>query len=505
MIELSRIAALVMAAMQLSGGRAFLSNTNGVNINMRLRPRIQSSFLQKVLSIDEVGRRIRINPLEQSARSQDDTDAPKLLPDFDDVGVALQDTVSSVQVFFNYYARSVSLSFNNDKDSAANAELVQETVTEIIALCDKIDALQSSSSPNTLRAHVYGRYAMLQSLMGLDHDAYVNVASFLYPNRIPRDQLPNVQSVPFVVVDDQYSLTAHANTDSESTITASSILDPDTTASSSPSMTMSAPIIEDGVSLTPDCELEETTYTDTLLDRLLLFVFRGLVQKNSDDLAVSSQEGILGLLEQGRVYMLQPGQTDERQHVMVKDTLRDLMTPLLPPVYRLFMSGIVPRRVADRLPPSAVAWIQAVGNPHPNEGDLQFGPVPYAPYLTTVITPLFFQFLVGPSHPNARKDGQPGGLVVEKCKFLQESGCKGMCLHICKLPTQQFFRDELGMALTVSPNFETQECQWSFGEEPLPPNEDPNFPRGCLVGCESRSQIQAQTRSRTQRPEAAVV
>jgi len=114
----------------------------------------------------------------------------------------------------------------------------------------------------------------------------------------------------------------------------------------------------------------------------------------------------------------------------------------------------------------------------------------YAPYLTSVVTPTFFAFLVGPSRPNRRRDdGQRGGLLVEKCKFLQESGCKGLCLHQCKLPAQQFFRDELGLALTVSPNFETQECQWSFGEEPLEPNDDPSFPKGCLVGCESRRQV----------------
>ena len=53
--------------------------------------------------------------------------------------------------------------------------------------------------------------------------------------------------------------------------------------------------------------------------------------------------------------------------------------------------------------------------------------------------------------------------MVEKCKLLQESNCKGMCLNIFKLPAQDFFRDTLGVPLTVSPNFETQECQWSFG------------------------------------------
>ena len=73
------------------------------------------------------------------------------------------------------------------------------------------------------------------------------------------------------------------------------------------------------------------------------------------------------------------------------------------------------------------------------------------------MTPPFLKFLVGPSRTNLRKDGSPGGLVVEKCKFLQESNCKGLCLHQCKLPAQQFFADSLGLPVTVSPNFETQE------------------------------------------------
>ena len=94
----------------------------------------------------------------------------------------------------------------------------------------------------------------------------------------------------------------------------------------------------------------------------------------------------------------------------------------------------------------------------------QIGPWFYAPFLTSFVTPTFFGFLVGPSRVNRRKDGQLGGLVVEKCKFLQESGCKGLCLHQCKLPAQGFFKEELGLPLTVTPNFATQECQWSFGE-----------------------------------------
>ena len=55
----------------------------------------------------------------------------------------------------------------------------------------------------------------------------------------------------------------------------------------------------------------------------------------------------------------------------------------------------------------------------------------------------------------------------------------------CKLPAQELF-SELGLPLRVSPNFETQECQWSFGEAAPHPADDPTWPKGCVQGCTSR-------------------
>jgi beta-carotene isomerase len=274
--------------------------------------------------------------------------------------------------------------------------------------------------------------------MQKDYDAYVATASFLSPSRIPRLQLPNLQDVTI----DKNAVPKNYE------------------------------VAEDGsVPLVDDCELEDLKYKMNPLDVVLLAIFRSLVEKNTNGVT-SDKKGILGLVEQARTFMLQPGQTAEAQHKMVSDTLAGLMTPVLPPFYRIFMSGIVPN--------IGTKW----------DGK-QIGPWFYAPWLTTIVTPIFFGFLVGPSYPNRRKDGHLGGLVVEKCKFLQESGCKGICLHDCKLPTQEFFQEELGLSLTVSPNFVTQECQWSFGETPLPPSEDKSFPQGCLNGCDSRKALVA--------------
>ena len=44
------------------------------------------------------------------------------------------------------------------------------------------------------------------------------------------------------------------------------------------------------------------------------------------------------------------------------------------------------------------------------------------------------------------------GLLVEKCRFLESAGCARTCLHACKIPTQRFFLEEMGLPVTLSPN-----------------------------------------------------
>jgi len=335
------------------------------------------------------------------------------------------------------------------------------TVEDVVLACDAVDGSAGvtvalgEDDPFVNRylslrqkCHQFGRYQLLVKLLKSDYDAYVKTAEFLSPSRIPRSELPNVQDVTYI---------ASKNNFEEEPI----------------SNAKKSAVGEDGIPLVPDCELETMSYNDSPLDKILLSIFRNLVTQHTGGIQ-SDIRGIKGLLAQGREYMtmeLPEGVTYQdhtvAQHTMVKNTLGGLMTPVLPPFYRIFMSGIVPNLGTE--------W----------DGK-QIGPWFYAPWLTSLVTPPFFGFLVGPSKPNRRIDGERGGLLVEKCKFLQESGCKGLCLHQCKIPAQEFFRDTLGMDLTVRPNFVTQECQWSFGEKPMPPEEDPSFPRGCLVGCDSR-------------------
>ena len=261
---------------------------------------------------------------------------------------------------------------------ATQTLLMSETsvqAADVVQVCDELDALTTDDDVFVSRelhlrrrALEFRRYELLSKLLASDYQAYVATASFLSPSRIPRHQLPNVQDVPY---------REESNN--------------------------APPVVvlkdESGAPLVNDCELDDVDYQDTWLDKLLLNVFRKLVEQNTGGIS-SPLPGILGLLEQGRTFMLQPGQTAQAQHQMVSNTLGGLMTPYLPPFYRVFMSGIVPKLGTDL------------------DGK-QFGPWFYAPFLTSIVTPTFFAFLVGPSKPNRRKDGQLGGLVVEKCKFLQ--------------------------------------------------------------------------------------
>ena len=382
----------------------------------------------------------------------------------DNISNELKEISECTSIIYDYLTKS-------DKDVS---------VEDVVLACDAVDEAsitttkQSDASPEVVlytdkylslrkRAHELGRYHLLVKLLKSDYNAYVKTAEFLSPSRIDRGDLPNVQDVAYVA---------------PTTIAAASVVVDSETSNNDDDVTKAKTVAttvtgENGQQLVPDCELQDLSYNDSPLDKLLLSIFRKLVTENTGGIT-SDISGIKGLLDQGRTYMtkeLPEGITytehTEAQHTMVKNTLGGLMTPVLPPFYRIFMSGIVPKLGTDY------------------DGK-QIGPWFYAPYLTSIVTPTFFGFLVGPSKPNRRSDGQRGGLVVEKCKFLQESGCKGLCLHQCKLPAQEFFKEELGLDLTVKPNFVTQECQWSFGETPLPVEDDTSFPTGCLVGCESR-------------------
>jgi len=75
------------------------------------------------------------------------------------------------------------------------------------------------------------------------------------------------------------------------------------------------------------------------------------------------------------------------------------------------------------------------------------------------------------------------GVFVEKCKYLEESKCLGICINTCKLPTQTFFKEHMGVDLYMEPNFEDYSCQFNFGLPPPPLDTDKALKEPCLDIC----------------------
>ena len=69
---------------------------------------------------------------------------------------------------------------------------------------------------------------------------------------------------------------------------------------------------------------------------------------------------------------------------------------------------------------------------------------------------------------------------IKKCRYLQESGCVGLCTNLCKRPTEAFFADAFGLPLTMEPDFETLECTMRFGQTAPPIVEDAVYNQPCF-------------------------
>lgn len=108
--------------------------------------------------------------------------------------------------------------------------------------------------------------------------------------------------------------------------------------------------------------------------------------------------------------------------------------------------------------------------------------------LNAQITKVGFAWLVGPMEITehevtfgGEKQVWASGVKIQKCRYLEGSGCVGMCTNMCKIPTQKFFCETFGIPLTMSPNFEDLSCQCVFGAEPPPLVEDPCYSQPCFT------------------------
>lgn len=193
---------------------------------------------------------------------------------------------------------------------------------------------------------------------------------------------------------------------------------------------------------TPDVSVEKSSdIDDGPLGRFAIATFRRVMQPEIG--WKSRRDGYDGFVEECR--MLLARATPEEQQRVVFRTLNTLFqAPYGPETFRRFFANM--------------------------------------PWLNSQITPLFFKWLVGPCYANLPEDGGYG-VYIEKCRFLDESGCKGLCVNMCQQPTQRYFTDVLGLPVRMTPNYDDSSCQMTFGIPPLPMEDDPAVTGDCLSGC----------------------
>lgn len=118
-----------------------------------------------------------------------------------------------------------------------------------------------------------------------------------------------------------------------------------------------------------------------------------------------------------------------------------------------------------------------------------FSPTQLVCELNAWFATVLFEWLVGPCEvrdaevptPSGKTRLQKSNVHIQKCRYLEESRCVGMCINMCKLPTQDFFTQKFGIPLTMTPNFEDFSCDMVFGQVAPPLEEEECYQQPCLV------------------------
>lgn len=134
---------------------------------------------------------------------------------------------------------------------------------------------------------------------------------------------------------------------------------------------------------------------------------------------------------------------------------------------------VVREVLLSMLPPGAPAQFRKL-----------FPPTKWAAEFNAALTVPFFHWLVGPSEVvevDINGEKQRSGVHIKKCRYLENSGCVGMCVNMCKFPTQDFFTREFGLPLTMIPNFEDMSCEMVYGQVPPSFEDDPVSTQPCFT------------------------
>ncbi|KAI4326458.1 hypothetical protein MLD38_031771 [Melastoma candidum] len=225
----------------------------------------------------------------------------------------------------------------------------------------------------------------------------------------------------------------------------------------------------------PAPPLQATTaeYVPNAVDGVFLGLFRS---KMAEEVGWDSDKpGYDGLIDVARRLMMKGTNADAKDAAV--RILRALFPPLVLELYKLLVTPIGGGKIAA--------------------------------VMVARVTALTCQWLMGRCMVTSidLPDGThcQSGVFVERCKYLEESKCVGICINTCKLPTQTFFKEYMGIPLLMEPNFEDYSCQFRFGVPAPSPELDSALKEPCLEICPNavrRKEVTRDSQTMQQCPKA---
>ncbi|CAG9467539.1 unnamed protein product [Pedinophyceae sp. YPF-701] len=123
---------------------------------------------------------------------------------------------------------------------------------------------------------------------------------------------------------------------------------------------------------------------------------------------------------------------------------------------------------------------------------------PYAPdwfqrWAFFLVFRTLFPWLMGPMEGTQHVEVEvlgvklrlPQAVKAERCRFIETAGCASVCVNSCKAPSQEWLMEDFGMPMHIRPNYDDFSCEWRFGVEPPPLEEDEAVLVPCFSQCTS--------------------
>lgn len=201
---------------------------------------------------------------------------------------------------------------------------------------------------------------------------------------------------------------------------------------------------------------EKTIYHDNAIDRAFIWLFaRKMSKAVGQETPLAGYEGFVDLSQR-----IMRGRNASEQQALVTVVLRSLI-------------------------PAAVLWL--IRN--------LFSPTRLVCELNAWFATRLFTWLVGPCEvrlaeiitPDGQTKSQWSNVHIQKCRYLEQSECVGMCVNMCKLPTQAFFTEDFGIPVTLTPNFEDYSCDMVFGQISPDLSTEDAYQHPCLKACDTAS------------------